>query len=106
MPRRSTRTRRRTSRSSTPRRSTSVALLELDHVTQRFGGLVAVNDLSFSVEAGSIVAMIGPNGAGKSTAFNLVTGIYKPSSGRIIFDGRDAIALVAIPVTSRPSKMM
>ena len=64
-------------------------LLALDHVTQRFGGLVAVNDLSFSIEAGSIVAMIGPNGAGKSTAFNLVTGIYKPSAGRITFGERD-----------------
>src|ERR1700681_564858 len=62
-------------------------LLALDHVTQRFGGLVAVNDLSFAVEAGSIVAMIGPNGAGKSTVFNLVTGIYVPSEGRIVFDG-------------------
>ena len=62
-------------------------LLALDHVTQRFGGLVAVNDLSFAVEAGSIVAMIGPNGAGKSTVFNLVTGIYTPSEGRIAFDG-------------------
>jgi len=64
-------------------------LLTLDHVTQRFGGLVAVNDLSFTIEQGSIVAMIGPNGAGKSTAFNLVTGIYKPSAGRITFDGTD-----------------
>ncbi|HEX3463024.1 MAG TPA: ABC transporter ATP-binding protein [Candidatus Elarobacter sp.] len=64
-------------------------LLTLDHVTQRFGGLIAVNDLSFTIEAGSIVAMIGPNGAGKSTAFNLVTGIYKPSRGRIRFDGND-----------------
>jgi branched-chain amino acid transport system ATP-binding protein len=62
-------------------------LLALDRVTQRFGGLVAVNDLSFAVEAGSIVAMIGPNGAGKSTVFNLVTGIYRPSEGRIAFDG-------------------
>jgi branched-chain amino acid transport system ATP-binding protein len=66
-----------------------VPLLTLDHVTQRFGGLVAVNDLSFTIEPGAIVAMIGPNGAGKSTAFNLVTGIYKPSAGRIVFDGAD-----------------
>jgi branched-chain amino acid transport system ATP-binding protein len=64
-------------------------LLALDHVTQRFGGLVAVNDLTFAVEPGSIVAMIGPNGAGKSTAFNLVTGIYRPAAGRIVFDGVD-----------------
>ncbi len=77
-----------------------MALLELDHVTQRFGGLVAVNDLSFSVEAGSIVAMIGPNGAGKSTAFNLVTGIYKPSSGRIIFDGRDVTGMATSAIAS------
>jgi branched-chain amino acid transport system ATP-binding protein len=66
-----------------------VPLLALDHVTQRFGGLVAVNDLSFAIEPGTIVAMIGPNGAGKSTAFNLVTGIYRPSAGRITFDGAD-----------------
>ncbi|GAC1415560.1 MAG: ABC transporter ATP-binding protein [Candidatus Velthaea sp.] len=65
-----------------------MALLQMDHVTQRFGGLVAVNDLSFAIEPGSIVAMIGPNGAGKSTAFNLITGIYKPSEGSIVFDGR------------------
>jgi branched-chain amino acid transport system ATP-binding protein len=64
-------------------------LLALEGVTQRFGGLVAVGDLDFSVEAGSIVAMIGPNGAGKSTVFNLVTGIYRPSAGRISFGGRD-----------------
>jgi branched-chain amino acid transport system ATP-binding protein len=64
-----------------------MALLALSHVTQRFGGLVAVNDLSFEVDAGSIVAMIGPNGAGKSTVFNLVTGIYAPSEGRIVFAG-------------------
>jgi branched-chain amino acid transport system ATP-binding protein len=66
-----------------------VPILALDHVTQRFGGLVAVNDLSFTIEQGAIVAMIGPNGAGKSTAFNLVTGIYRPSAGRITFDGVD-----------------
>jgi len=66
-----------------------MSLLALESVTQRFGGLVAVNDLSFAVEPGSIVAMIGPNGAGKSTAFNLITGIYRPSAGHIVFDGRD-----------------
>jgi branched-chain amino acid transport system ATP-binding protein len=62
-------------------------LLSLEHVTQRFGGLVAVGDLDFALDAGSIVAMIGPNGAGKSTVFNLITGIYRPSAGRIVFDG-------------------
>jgi branched-chain amino acid transport system ATP-binding protein len=70
-----------------------VPLLTLDGVTQRFGGLVAVNALDFAVEAGSIVAMIGPNGAGKSTAFNLITGIYRPSAGRVVFDGTDVTGM-------------
>jgi branched-chain amino acid transport system ATP-binding protein len=65
-----------------------MALLQLENVSQRFGGLVAVDRLDFSIEAGSIVAMIGPNGAGKSTVFNLITGIYAPSIGRIVFNGR------------------
>ncbi len=78
-----------------------MALLELDHVTQRFGGLVAVNDLSFSIDAGSVVAMIGPNGAGKSTAFNLVTGIYVPSQGRVRFDGRDITGVPTSAIAAR-----
>jgi branched-chain amino acid transport system ATP-binding protein len=65
-----------------------VALLELAGVTQKFGGLTAVDDLTFSIDPGAIVAMIGPNGAGKSTVFNLVTGIYAPTTGSIAFDGR------------------
>jgi branched-chain amino acid transport system ATP-binding protein len=77
-----------------------MALLALDHVTQRFGGLVAVNDLSFEVEAGSIVAMIGPNGAGKSTVFNLVTGIYTPSAGRIVLDGADLTGTATSRITA------
>ncbi len=77
-----------------------MALLEMTGVTQRFGGLVAVNALTFSVEPGSIVAMIGPNGAGKSTAFNLVTGIYKPTEGRISFEGRDITGLTTATITS------
>ena len=75
-------------------------LLTLDHVTQRFGGLVAVNDLSFTIEAGSIVAMIGPNGAGKSTAFNLVTGIYRPSAGRIAFGEREITGMPTSAIAS------
>jgi len=77
-----------------------MALLQLEQVTQRFGGLVAVNELSFNVDAGSIVAMIGPNGAGKSTVFNLVTGIYKPSSGRVIFNGADVTGAATSKITA------
>jgi branched-chain amino acid transport system ATP-binding protein len=59
------------------------ALLRVEHLTMRFGGLVAVNDLSFAVNGGDITALIGPNGAGKTTVFNCITGFYKPSQGRI-----------------------
>ncbi len=60
-------------------------MLRLERVTKRFGELVAVNDVSINVRAGSIAAIIGPNGAGKSTLFNAVTGIYPPTSGEIFF---------------------
>src|SRR3982074_1623344 len=76
-----------------------MALLQLDQVTQRFGGLVAVNELTFAVEAGSIVAMIGPNGAGKSTVFNLVTGIYAPSAGRMVLRGTDVTGRATSRIT-------
>lgn len=65
------------------------SILELKQVTLRFGGLVAVDNVDLSIKKGSIVSLIGPNGAGKSTLFNLVTGIYTPSSGRILFSGAD-----------------
>jgi branched-chain amino acid transport system ATP-binding protein len=66
-----------------------MALLELHKVGKRFGGLLVVRDLSFSVAQHEIVSLIGPNGAGKTTALNLITGLYKPDEGRIIFDGHD-----------------
>ena len=59
-------------------------LLRVEHLTMRFGGLVAVDDVSFEVERGTIAALIGPNGAGKTTVFNCITGFYNPSEGRII----------------------
>jgi branched-chain amino acid transport system ATP-binding protein len=58
-------------------------VLSVEHLTMRFGGLVAVDDLSFAVERGGITALIGPNGAGKTTVFNCITGFYKPTEGRI-----------------------
>jgi branched-chain amino acid transport system ATP-binding protein len=65
-----------------------MTLLRLQHLTKRFGGLVAVNDVSFDVQQGAIVGLIGPNGAGKTTVFNLITGNYRPDSGDILFKGR------------------
>jgi branched-chain amino acid transport system ATP-binding protein len=62
----------------------SDAILTVEHLTMRFGGLVAVNDLSFEARRGDITAVIGPNGAGKTTVFNCITGFYKPSQGRIV----------------------
>jgi branched-chain amino acid transport system ATP-binding protein len=64
-------------------------LLEASHVTKTFGGLVAVNDVSFSVPRGGIVSIIGPNGAGKTTFFNTLTGLYKPTTGQVTFEGRN-----------------
>jgi branched-chain amino acid transport system ATP-binding protein len=61
----------------------SAPLLRVEHLTMRFGGLLAVDDLGFEVPRGSITALIGPNGAGKTTVFNCITGFYKPSAGRI-----------------------
>jgi ABC-type branched-subunit amino acid transport system ATPase component len=62
-------------------------LLRLDHVTRRFGGLVAVNDASFEIAPGEVKGLIGPNGAGKSTTFDLITGVRPPGSGEIFFKG-------------------
>ena len=63
------------------------ALLEIEGLTKRFGGVAAVDDCSFSVEAGTITALIGPNGSGKTTAFNMITGYLKQDSGTVRFDG-------------------
>jgi branched-chain amino acid transport system ATP-binding protein len=65
-----------------------MALLEITAMTKRFGGLLAVSDVSFAVDTGEIISMIGPNGAGKTTAFNCITGLYPTTSGDVIFDGR------------------
>jgi branched-chain amino acid transport system ATP-binding protein len=64
-------------------------LLEARKLTKRFGGLVAVNEVDFKLEQGSITSIIGPNGAGKTTFFNVVTGMYKPDGGALMYDGRE-----------------
>jgi len=68
-------------------------MLEIRNVTKRFGGLTAVNDVSFTVEEGEVVGLIGPNGAGKTTMINLICGVYKPDAGSIFFEGKDITGL-------------
>jgi branched-chain amino acid transport system ATP-binding protein len=68
-----------------------MALLEIRDVTRRFGGIVAIDDVSLDVEAGQIVGLIGPNGAGKTTLFNVITRLYKPDSGSLSFNGRSLL---------------
>ena len=65
------------------------AIYAAANITKAFGGLVAVDDVSFDIPEGSIVSIIGPNGAGKTTFFNILTGLYKPTSGKLSFDGSD-----------------
>jgi branched-chain amino acid transport system ATP-binding protein len=66
-----------------------LSLLQLDKATIRFGGLVAVNEVCFNLEKGDLFGLIGPNGAGKTTCFNLITGVYTPTSGNILFNGKE-----------------
>ncbi|HEY9571612.1 MAG TPA: ABC transporter ATP-binding protein [Pusillimonas sp.] len=71
-----------------------MSLLEVKNVSQHFGSLVAVNNVSMAVERGELRALIGPNGAGKTTFFNLISGFFKPTAGRIVLDGQDITMLV------------
>ncbi len=75
------------------------ALLELDDVTIRFGGVVALDAVSFAIREGEILGLIGPNGAGKTTCFNVMTGVYQPGSGRVAFDGRPLTRLRRFQIT-------
>ncbi|SAI45366.1 high-affinity branched-chain amino acid transport ATP-binding protein [Bordetella trematum] len=79
----------------------SQILLNVEGMSRRFGGLVAVKDLSFEVRRGEILGLIGPNGAGKSTTFNVVSGYYKPSGGRLTFLGEDITGLPAARIARR-----
>lgn len=79
--------------------ATNGKILETAGVTKQFGGLTAVNDVTFSIPQKSIVSIIGPNGAGKTTFFNMLTGLYKPTTGTIAFDGKNVTG-------GRPDKIM
>lgn len=68
-------------------------MLQIDQITRRFMGLIAVNGVSFGVDAGEVVSVVGPNGAGKTTLFNIVTGVLRPDSGRVIFEGKNVTGL-------------
>ncbi|MEB3779285.1 MAG: ABC transporter ATP-binding protein [Desulfurococcales archaeon] len=75
-----------------------MALLDVENVTKRFGGIIALNRVSLTVESGEFVGLIGPNGSGKTTLVNVVTGVYKPEEGRIAFQGSD--------ITGKPSHLI
>ncbi|HET8651081.1 MAG TPA: ABC transporter ATP-binding protein [Gaiellaceae bacterium] len=68
-------------------------LLAVENVTRRFGGIVALDNVSLALEQGAVGGLIGPNGAGKTTLFNVVTRVYRPDSGRVVFDGRDLLRI-------------
>jgi branched-chain amino acid transport system ATP-binding protein len=78
----------------------SATLLRAVAVTKQFGGLVAVNKIDFTIPRGSIVSLIGPNGAGKTTFFNTITGLYKPTAGKLYFDGSDITGRSPSSITS------
>ena len=78
-----------------------MSTLTLDRATIAFGGLVAVNYVSFTVNDGDLFGLIGPNGAGKTTCFNLVTGVYRPTSGNVLFLGRSTVGLKPSQIASR-----
>jgi branched-chain amino acid transport system ATP-binding protein len=78
-----------------------MTILKTDHITMRFGGLTAVKELNLQIHQGEIIALIGPNGAGKTTAFNMITGVYKPTEGKIIFGDGEITGLKPHEITKR-----
>ena len=76
-------------------------LLVAERVRKEFGGLVASDDVDFTIPRGKVVSLIGPNGAGKTTFFNMLTGVYKPTAGRIVFDGEDVTGMPPHAITER-----
>jgi branched-chain amino acid transport system ATP-binding protein len=79
--------------------NTSTPVLEITGLTKYFGGLRAVNDFSMTINKGELVGLIGPNGAGKTTAFNMITGLYFPSHGEILFQGESMVGLQPFEIT-------
>jgi branched-chain amino acid transport system ATP-binding protein len=77
-----------------------MALLRVEHMSHEFGGLKAVSDYNLQIDAGQIRGLIGPNGAGKTTIFNLMTGIYRPTKGKIIFEGKELVGLKPYQIAS------
>jgi branched-chain amino acid transport system ATP-binding protein len=78
-----------------------MALLEIRNITRRFGGIVAIDDVSLDVDSGQVVGLIGPNGAGKTTLFNVVTRLYKPDAGELRFDGKSLLRTPVYRVANR-----
>jgi branched-chain amino acid transport system ATP-binding protein len=76
-------------------------LVVAENVRKEFGGLVATDDVDFTIPRGAVVSLIGPNGAGKTTFFNMLTGVYKPTAGRIVFDGEDVTGMPPHSITER-----
>lgn len=79
----------------------SEPLLIAERITRRFGGLLAVSEFSFEIPPGVVLGLIGPNGAGKSTIFNVISGYYKPTSGKVIFLGQDVTGLTTVAMSRR-----
>ena len=79
----------------------TIPFFRVEHLTRRFGGLLAVNDVSFELRRDQIVGLIGPNGAGKTTLLRLITQVLKPDSGRVLFNGEDITALRVWYVVNR-----
>ena len=76
-------------------------LLKAENVSEVFGGLKAVDDFNIYINKGELIGLIGPNGAGKTTAFNLITGVYRPTTGEITFDGSSIVGLKPYQITQR-----
>ena len=78
-------------------------MLRVEHLSKSFGGLQATRDVTIDFPEGSLTAIIGPNGAGKTTFFNLISGHFRPSSGKVLFDGDNIVGLTSVEVVQKPN---